>query len=44
MATALFVLGPDAGYDLATRLNVAALFVTRGEKEFITRATATFPR
>jgi thiamine biosynthesis lipoprotein len=44
MATALFVLGPDEGYALATRLDVAALFVTRGHDAFATRATPAYRR
>jgi thiamine biosynthesis lipoprotein len=39
MATALFVLGPDAGYELAKRMNLSTLFITRGDGEFVTRGT-----
>jgi thiamine biosynthesis lipoprotein len=42
MATALMVLGPDAGYDLASRLNLAAFFVVRKDGRFETRATSAF--
>jgi thiamine biosynthesis lipoprotein len=41
-ATALTVLGPDAGYDLARREDVAALFVMRANGEFQSRATPLF--
>jgi thiamine biosynthesis lipoprotein len=44
MATALMVLGPDEGYALATRLDVAALFVSRGNGSFGSRATPAFNR
>lgn len=41
MGTALFVLGPEAGFELAKRLNLSALFVSRAKEEFITRSTGT---
>lgn len=44
MATALFVLGADDGFALATRLDVAALFVTREREAFSTRATRAYQR
>lgn len=43
-ATALMVLGPDDGYDLARRSGLAALFVVRGEGRFEVRATPEFER
>lgn len=42
MATALMVLGPDAGYDLAVRMKLAAFFVARKDGRFETRATPAF--
>jgi thiamine biosynthesis lipoprotein len=44
MATALIVLGPDDGYALATRLDVAALFVARDPGNFVTRTTPAYDR
>jgi thiamine biosynthesis lipoprotein len=44
MATALFVVGADDGYALATRLDVAALFVTRERDTFATRPTPAYQR
>jgi len=43
-ATALMVLGPSAGYELAAELKLAALFIERGngEGEFSERATPEF--
>ena len=42
MATALMVLGPEEGYAVARRLDLAALFITRGEGRFHARATPAF--
>jgi thiamine biosynthesis lipoprotein len=42
MATALMVLGRDEGYALAQRLNLAALFILRGDGHFETRVTPRF--
>jgi thiamine biosynthesis lipoprotein len=42
MATALLVLGPDAGYELAERKGLAALFIIREEGRFQTRTTPAF--
>ncbi len=42
-ATALTALGPAAGYDLALREGVAALFVERIEEGFRSRTTSGFP-
>ena len=42
MATALLVLGADAGYELAERRKLAALFIVREEGRFQMRATPTF--
>jgi thiamine biosynthesis lipoprotein len=42
MATALMVLGPDKGFDLAQRLNLAALFITRADGHFVARPTPRF--
>jgi len=44
MATALFVLGPDDGYALASRSGVAAVFVARERDAFSTRATPAYQR
>lgn len=43
-ATALFVLGAEEGYALASRLGLAAVFVTRGDGKFETRMTAAFEK
>jgi thiamine biosynthesis lipoprotein len=40
--TALMVLGPDEGMALATRLNLAALFIERTRDGFSARATPRF--
>jgi thiamine biosynthesis lipoprotein len=42
MATALMVLGPDEGLELAKRLRLAVMFVTRGSDRFATRTTDAF--
>jgi thiamine biosynthesis lipoprotein len=42
MATALIVLGPEAGHELADRKGLAALFIIRGEGKFEIRATSAF--
>jgi thiamine biosynthesis lipoprotein len=44
MATALMVLGPIDGFNLARQLHLSALFVLRGEGQFETRATPEFDR
>ena len=41
-ATALTVLGPEAGYELARREDVAALFVMRSNQGSLSRATPLF--
>ena len=43
-ATALMVLGPQEGFELATRMGIPALFIVRSEdgREFTERATASF--
>jgi thiamine biosynthesis lipoprotein len=41
-ATALSVLGPDEGYEVAERLGLAALFITRDGADFVARATRQF--
>ena len=41
-ATALSVVGPDAGYDLALREGIAALFVMRSPEGVRSRTTPTF--
>lgn len=43
-ATALTVLGPDAGFVLASSEGVAALFVTRAREGFRARSTPAFDR
>ncbi|RMF95400.1 MAG: FAD:protein FMN transferase [Gammaproteobacteria bacterium] len=44
LATALFVLGPDAGFDLASRQGLAVLFVLRDDGEYRERATPALTR
>lgn len=44
LATALFVLGPDAGWRLAERERIAALFVVRAGDGFVRRMTPEFSR
>lgn len=43
-ATALFVLGPEHGYETARREGLAAYFITRSEAGFDTRATPAMAR
>lgn len=43
-ATALHVLGPDRGYDLAYRLKLAAFFIVREEEGFSVKYTPEFER
>jgi FAD:protein FMN transferase len=43
-ATALMVLGPEEGYELAERLELAALFIVRAHDGFSVRATTSFDR
>ncbi len=42
LATALMVLGPDRGYELALREKIAALFIVKGEKGFHEKMTPLF--
>jgi thiamine biosynthesis lipoprotein len=42
IATALFVLGSEAGYPLAQRQNLSVLFVSRVKDRFVTRGTGVF--
>ena len=42
LATALMVLGPEEGYELAVRDDVAALFLVREGDGFVERATPAF--
>ena len=44
MATALMVLGPDAGFALAAREGLAAYFIIRTANGFVDRQTAAFDR
>jgi thiamine biosynthesis lipoprotein len=44
LATALMVLGPDAGYALASREDLACLFILRGNQNFTKRMTPGFER
>jgi thiamine biosynthesis lipoprotein len=44
LATALFVLGADAGFALATREHLAALFLVRDGASLVPRATPEFAR
>ena len=39
LATGLMVLGPEAGYELAAREGIAALFIVRVGAGFTERAT-----
>jgi len=41
-ATALNVLGPDEGFELARQLDLAAYFIVHSGDEFVTRATPAF--
>lgn len=43
LATALFVLGPEAGLELASCEGAEALFLLRAEGAFVERATPGFP-
>lgn len=43
-ATALHVLGPDRGYDLARQLKLAAFFIVREEEGFSVKYTPEFKR
>ena len=42
MATALLVLGPERGFELALRENLAALFIVREKDSFTEKMTAQF--
>ena len=42
IATALMVLGPDAGYTLAESRSLPAVFIVREEHSFIEKATSAF--
>lgn len=44
LATALFVLGPEEGLELATAQGIPALFVVRTDDGFTEYATPTFPK
>lgn len=45
LATGLFVMGPDAGFQRAEDLQVAAVFVTRGgERDYLVKETSAFRR
>lgn len=44
LATALFVLGPEEGLQLATAQGILALFVVRTDDGFTEYATPTFPK
>ena len=44
MATALLVLGPDAGPDMADELQVAGLFLIRNENELVVQTSSAFSR
>jgi thiamine biosynthesis lipoprotein len=44
LATALLVMGPEAGVAFAERYHIAALFIARGETGFPERMTAPFAR
>ena len=42
LATALMVLGPDAGYDLAVREELPALFIIKSDTGFVEKSTPSF--
>ena len=42
LATALMVLGPAGGYELALKEKIAALFIVKGEKGFHEKMTPLF--
>jgi len=42
LATALMVMGPDAGYELADREGLAALFIVRSANGFVDRYTSAY--
>jgi thiamine biosynthesis lipoprotein len=44
LATAMMVLGPDTGWELAMQERIAALFIMRGIGGFTDRATPAFQR
>lgn len=44
LSTLLMVLGPEKGFEYATRANIAAFFVTREGDGFVTRNTEMFDR
>jgi thiamine biosynthesis lipoprotein len=44
MATALLVLGPDAGPDMADELHVAGLFLIRNQDELVVKTSSAFGR
>jgi thiamine biosynthesis lipoprotein len=44
LATGLMVLGPEAGYQLAEREGLAALFIVKTEDDFASHATPAFER
>lgn len=44
LSTALMVLGPDAGYELALRKEIAALFIVKGRKSFAEVSSPAFER
>jgi FAD:protein FMN transferase len=44
LATALLVMGPEAGVAFAERYHIAALFIARGETGFTEQMTAPFAR
>ena len=44
LSTVLMVLGPDKGYEYARREGIAAFFISRAEKGFVTRSTPAFER
>ena len=44
LATALIVLGPQEGYQLAERENIAALFIIKGDDGFFEKETTHFKR
>jgi len=42
LATALMVLGPEQGFDLAEKENIAALFIIKTDDGFIEKASSSF--
>jgi thiamine biosynthesis lipoprotein len=44
MATAITVLGPSEGFDLAVKENLAVFMIIRGKKGFVEKSTPAFSK